>query len=216
MNEVFLLYASAMVLGLILCILPDAVNTEAFRRGVKGGFRPAFSLELGSCVGDLVWAVIALIGLTFLVEDRNVQVALGLIGASILFYLAFRAFKDLSPTPIDCVKVRSGGREFLTGMAVSLCNPMELAFWLGIGGSAIAVIVPNPTMTDFIVFLLGFMSGSVVWCFLFAMMITFGRRYLDLRLFRTICLLCGIVLVYLGLTILWSLFLPNLLSGIDS
>lgn len=215
MNELLLLFASALVLGLIFCLLPDAVNTEAFRRGVKGGFRPAFSLELGSCVGDLVWAVIALIGLAFLVEDRNIQVALGLMGALMLFYLAFQAFKDVSLPKIDRVKVISGRTEFMTGMAVSLCNPMQLAFWLGIGGSAISVLDPNPVLLDLIVFLLGYMTGSVAWCFLFPGLVAYGRRYLNPRLLRTVYMLCGVVLVYFGLTILWSLFLPSVFSGIN-
>ena len=159
MSESILLYASALVLGLIFCALPDAVNTEAFRRGVKGGFKPAFSLELGSCIGDLAWAVVALTGLAILVRDRNIQIALSLIGAAMLFYLAYRAFRDVCLTDIEGVRVDSGGREFVAGMIVSLCNPMELAFWLGIGGSAISVIVPNPVLNDFIIFLLGYMTG---------------------------------------------------------
>jgi chemosensory pili system protein ChpE len=214
MNESVLLFASALVLGLIFSALPDAVNTEAFRRGVKGGFRPAFFLELGSCIGDMVWAVFALIGIAFLMGDRNIQVALGLIGASMLFYLAYRAFMDISHDVIDRPKGISSTWDFVTGMAVSLCNPMELALWLGIGGSAISVAFPDPVLSDFILFLAGYMTGSVIWCFLFTGLVVYGRRFLDHRLFRTVHLLCGLALVYLGLTILLSLFLPGVLPVI--
>jgi chemosensory pili system protein ChpE/L-lysine exporter family protein LysE/ArgO len=82
--ELVLLFASAFVVGLIYCGLPGAISTEALRRGVKGGFRPAASLEIGSCVGDFTWAAIALVGLSFLVQDSNVRTVLGLFGGSLL------------------------------------------------------------------------------------------------------------------------------------
>ncbi|HEY3418992.1 MAG TPA: LysE family transporter [Methanomassiliicoccales archaeon] len=84
MFELVLLFASAFVVGLIYCGLPGAISTEALRRGVKGGFRPAASLEIGSCVGDFTWAAIALVGLSFLVQDSNVRTVLGLFGGSLL------------------------------------------------------------------------------------------------------------------------------------
>ena len=131
------------MVGLIYCGLPGAINTEALRRGVKGGFRPAAMSRIGSCVGDFTWAAIALVGLSFLVQDRNVRIALGLFGGTLLLYLAYKASRTLGPSGSpNPIKVEGNG--LLAGALISLGNPSQIAFWLGIGGSAIATIVPNP------------------------------------------------------------------------
>ena len=53
----------ALVLGVALsfgqCLSVGPVNAEALRRGLRGGFRAALAVELGSCVGDGLWAALA-------------------------------------------------------------------------------------------------------------------------------------------------------------
>lgn len=92
----------------------------------------------------------------------------------------------------------------MTGALLSLTNLVDLAFWLGIGGSYIALLAPNPVLLDLVVFLLGYMSGSVIWCFLFSRIVAYGRRYLSQRLFRTVNFVCGALLVFFGTVLLWD------------
>lgn len=49
-------------LGLVFNAAPGPVFTESLRRGVRGGFRPAFAVQVGSLVGDAAWAVLGLAG----------------------------------------------------------------------------------------------------------------------------------------------------------
>jgi chemosensory pili system protein ChpE len=204
MFEMLLLFASASALGLLFCSLPDAVNTEAVRRGIKGGFRPAFFFELGSCIGDLVWALLAVIGLEFIVTDPSFRVGLGLLGTLLLFLLAYHTLRDALRLEMDRTAICREGSEFMTGALLSLTNLVDLAFWLGIGGSYIALLAPNPVLLDLVVFLLGYMSGSVIWCFLFSRIVAYGRRYLSQRLFRTVNFVCGALLVFFGTVLLWD------------
>jgi chemosensory pili system protein ChpE len=202
--EQILLFASAFVVGLIYCGLPGAINTEALRRGVKGGFRPAAMLEIGSCVGDFTWAAIALVGLSFLVQDRNVRIALGLFGGTLLLYLAYKAFKDARTVGIPESNPKVEGDGLLAGALISLGNPSQIAFWLGIGGSAIAAIVPNPDATALVVFMAGYMTGSVSWSLGYSGLLAYGRRFLTQRLFQAIYVICGLVLVLFAVMIYWS------------
>jgi chemosensory pili system protein ChpE len=204
MFEMLLLFASALALGLFFCALPDAVNTEAVRRGIKGGFRSAFFFELGSCIGDLAWAILAMIGLEFMATNSGFRVGLGLLGTLLLFFLAYRTFRDALHLEMNRAAICREGSEFMTGALVSLTNPVYLAFWLGIGGSYIALVTPNPVLLDLVVFLSGYMSGSVIWCFLFSGMVAYGRRYLSQHLFRTVYLVCGALLVFFGTVLLWD------------
>lgn len=51
------LILSAILLGLAFCAPPGAVTAEAIRRGVARGFGAALGIELGSLIGDAVWAI---------------------------------------------------------------------------------------------------------------------------------------------------------------
>ncbi|MEI6796692.1 MAG: LysE family transporter [Methanomassiliicoccales archaeon] len=146
-----LLFFSAVALSIIFCIMPGAVNAEALRHGLRGGFRPALMVELGSVIGDRAWAFLALVGLAFLVTNNVARIALGISGCALLFYLAYKAFLDARKGSMgDGGEVKTG-KHFLTGALISLGSPLQIVFWLGIGGSAITVLVPNP-------------GPSISWC----------------------------------------------------
>ena len=49
-------------LGLALCAAPGPVMLLTFRLGLQRGFRPAWAVQLGSCVGAITWGVLGLTG----------------------------------------------------------------------------------------------------------------------------------------------------------
>ncbi|HEX5498375.1 MAG TPA: LysE family transporter, partial [Thermomicrobiales bacterium] len=88
MTELSPLLVSAVGLGAAYAAVPGAVNAEALRRGMTGGFRPALLVQVGSLVGDALWAVVGLTGAAALASIDALAVALALIGAGFLFALA--------------------------------------------------------------------------------------------------------------------------------
>jgi chemosensory pili system protein ChpE len=87
------LFATSFTLGL-LCLLPGAASAEAIRRGFAGGFRSAFVFEVGTLIGDAMWAVLALAGAAVLVQNRLVRLSLSIVGAVFLLRLATIALRD--------------------------------------------------------------------------------------------------------------------------
>jgi hypothetical protein len=80
--------AAPLLLGITYAALPGVVNTEAFRRGVRSGFLPAASIQIGALIGDGLWAAVALTGAALLLQHDLVALTLGLAGAGFLFHLA--------------------------------------------------------------------------------------------------------------------------------
>lgn len=202
--ELELIFATAFVLEVVYCAIPGAVTAEALRRGISGGYRPALWVQLGSLIGDLVWAVIALVGLAVLFESVPVRLGLGLIGCLFMLYLAVRALADAKkggmPEGID----GPDRGDFMTGAVLSTSNPFQLAFWLGIGATTIASIAPHPTAWHYVAFMLGFTLAGLLWCPFFAYVVSAGRRFVTDRTFRAIQVICGVFLAYVGLSLLWS------------
>ena len=128
------LFLSTIGLGLAYCATPGAVNAESLRCGLAGGFRQALLVQIGSLIGDTLWAAVALTGTAFLVQNRSLRIVLGIAGACLLLRLAWSAIKDALAGSVPETQAARGRGAFLTGAFFSLTNPSAVAFWLGIGG----------------------------------------------------------------------------------
>lgn len=196
------LFLASFALGVAFCAPPGAVTAEAIRRGIAHGFRSVLYLELGSLIGDAVWASIALIGVAFLTQNPIVRVVLGLLGAALLFRLAWDALRAAQSGKLPHAQPASHRNSFAAGAALSLSNPTSVAFWLGVGSGFIGGASGISPAVQVTTFFAGFMAACVAWCFFFAGLVAVGRRLLTPPFFRAINLLCGTMLAGLAVLLL--------------
>ena len=64
------LFFSSFALAIAYCAPPGIVSTETVRRGLAQGFQAAWLVQIGSVFGDAIWAVLAIMGLAFLAENK--------------------------------------------------------------------------------------------------------------------------------------------------
>ncbi|HEU5441277.1 MAG TPA: LysE family transporter [Ktedonobacterales bacterium] len=190
----------AVGLGIAYAAAPGAVNTEAIRRGLAHGARSTLLVEAGSLIGDSLWAALALTGVALFAQYRVLQVALGVAGGCFLLRLAWSALHDawVGTRPQASAQARG---DFATGTFFGLANPVALAFWSGLGSSVIAL---GASGIAFVLFVAAFFAGAALWCAGITALIWRGRRFVRPTLFRAVSGLCGIVLGYFGLRVLWS------------
>jgi chemosensory pili system protein ChpE len=198
------LILTAFSLGVVYSAAPGAVNTEALRRGLARGFRPALLVQFGAVLGDLIWATLAFAGVTFLVQVRPLQVALGVAGACFLLRLAWLALQQAWRGESPAAQGSTARGDFTTGIVFSLANPFGLVFWSGIGGGLGATGIADPAMSDFALFLAGFAFGAAAWCVGAASLIGWGRRFIGAGAFRWVSALSGLALGYFGARLLWE------------
>jgi threonine/homoserine/homoserine lactone efflux protein len=197
------LLLSSFGLGLAYCATPGAVNAEALRRGLARGFWPALLVQLGSLIGDTLWAAIALTGTAFLVQNRSLQLVLGIAGGCFLLRLAWSALKDAWTAQAPEALPEQARGAFLTGAFFSLTNPSAVAFWLGLGGGVIATATSRPLPGAPYLFLGSFVAGALLWCGGSAALIAYGRRHTGNAFFRWVNALSGTVLGFFGVRTLW-------------
>jgi chemosensory pili system protein ChpE len=204
------LFLSSFLLAIAFCAPPGVVTAETVRRGAARGFVPALFVQLGSLVGDTTWAIIALTGLAFLVQNNLAKIVLSLIGILLMLKLAWGAIRDARQgreLAIDSAHSHRG--DFTNGAFLSLGNPMNIVFWTGLGTTVFASISGRPQPADFAIFFAGFLSGAVLWCFLMAGIVAWGRKFVTPTFFRWVNFACGIALgffaIQLGLKLLQNL-----------
>ncbi len=201
------LFVSAFALGVLFNAAPGSVFAESLRRGVRGGFAPALGVQVGSLLGDLVWAVLGLAGAAALFALPYVEAPLALVGAALLAWMAWQGVKDAAgPVPAfePAAAPSSLDRSALVaGAALSLSNPMNVTYWAALGGTVTALGAANPGAAASLVFLGGFMASSVLWCFACAGAIAWTRRFVGPLAWRAINLGCAAGLAFFAGTIVW-------------
>ncbi len=201
------LFVTAFGLGIAFSAPPGAVTAEAIRRGFARGFRAILLVELGSLIGDAVWAAIGLTGAGALMAYAPVRVLLGVIGGGVILRLALAALADAwGGSLLGRVPASSSYGDLTVGALISLTNPYAVAFWLGIGGALSFTGLARPTLSDFGTFFAGFMIAALSWCFLLSAVVGYARSVVKRIIFRVINVLCGLTLLFFGIRLLVSVW----------
>ena len=126
------LYAIAVF---ILFITPGPVWVALLARAVSGGFHAAWPLAVGVAIGDAVWPILAILGVSWVVNEiagimiilRYVAAAVFLIMGAVLMLKADVALSG------DKRLTRPGmWAGFIAGVLVILGNPKAILFYMGV------------------------------------------------------------------------------------
>ena len=145
------LYAGAL---LALFLTPGPVWLALVARTVSGGFAGAWPLALGVVVGDMMWPFIAIMGVSWLVQEVTwLMSLLRWVAAAIFLVMGVMLVRNADrPIATDARLTRPGRLAgFAAGVAVILGNPKAILFYMSvlpgffdlrqISGMDIAVIV---------------------------------------------------------------------------
>ncbi|MCI0710116.1 MAG: LysE family translocator [Chloroflexi bacterium] len=195
------LFLTGFGLGIAFVASPGAVTAQVLKRGFERGFMAAFNLQLGALIGMGLWAAVAFVGTAAITGSMTIRLVLGVIGGLLLLYLAWDAFKAaFRGTPSTAQPVDSRG-DFALGVALSLWNPLPVAFWLGIGNG----VVPAGETDSFLIFFVGFMLSALIWSFGLAALLGWGKQFVTPRFMRILNAIGGIVLAFFGFRLLWDM-----------
>jgi chemosensory pili system protein ChpE len=204
------LFLSSFFLAIAFCAPPGVITAETVRRGAARGFIPALFVQFGSLVGDTTWAIIALTGLAVIVQNSFARIILSLVGILLMLKLAWDAIRDARHgRELELTTSASHRGDFTNGAFLSLGNPMNVVFWTGLGTTVFASISGRPQPVDFAIFFAGFLGGAILWCFIMAALVAWGRKYVTATFFRWVNFACAIALGFfalqLGLSLLQNL-----------
>ncbi|NQV67289.1 MAG: LysE family translocator [Rhodobacteraceae bacterium] len=126
------MYCGALVL---LFITPGPVWVALVARAMSGGFRAAWPLAIGVALGDLLWPLCAVFGLTWVLSIYGDFLgALRWVAASIFVIMGyFLLTKSDTAITSDPRLTKPGlGAGFLTGVVAVTGNPKAILFYMGV------------------------------------------------------------------------------------
>jgi len=200
------LFFSGFLLSLSLCLDLGLVNVSMIKVGLERGFLPSFLLGVGSTFGDLIYAILSMIGISLLLQNIYVQWVLWLGGTAVLGYLTVHMVREtLHPKPIDvsardasmgAMGTRSKIKFFLSGAGLALSSPTAILWFAAVGGSILATMDPHHSVTSIrhsglpgvppslLLFFGGFFSAGITWSFGLAYVSGLAHRALGPQFLR--------------------------------
>ena len=126
------LYAIAVF---ILFITPGPVWVALLARAVSGGFHAAWPLAVGVAIGDAVWPILAILGVSWVVNEiAGIMIILRYVAAAVFLTMgAVLMLKADVALRGDKRLTRPGmWAGFIAGVLVILGNPKAILFYMGV------------------------------------------------------------------------------------
>lgn len=143
-TEALATVGTGLLLGWSVAWPPGPINAEMIRRALTRGFWPAYTVGLGACSADFLWALGVALGAGALAAVPGVRPALAAVSLVLLGFLAWtflagalRSWRLLRAghahdQPTRRFESARGG--YLLGLSMALSSPWNIAFWLAVIG----------------------------------------------------------------------------------
>jgi threonine/homoserine/homoserine lactone efflux protein len=126
------LYAGAL---LILFLTPGPVWVGIMARALSGGFQAAWPLAMGVVVGDVIWPLIAVLGITWVVSVyAEFMVVLKIVASLMFFWMGYMLIRHADAAINEDSRLTRPGMwaGFIAGLAVIMGNPNAVLFYIGV------------------------------------------------------------------------------------
>ena len=126
------LYAFAL---LILFLTPGPVWVALTARALSGGFRAAWPLAFGVVVGDVLWPLLAVLGVSWLVSQfADFMTVLRWVASITFLVMGWLLIRNADKSIANDARLTRPGMwaGFLAGVAVILGNPKAILFYMGV------------------------------------------------------------------------------------
>jgi len=127
-----LLYAGALI---ILFMTPGPVWVALLARSLSGGFQAAWPLAIGVALGDILWPLVAALGVSWLVSEvAGFMVLLKYVAVLVFMLMGAALIRNADHALSASSRLTRPGMwaGFVAGVAVIIGNPKAVLFYMGV------------------------------------------------------------------------------------
>jgi L-lysine exporter family protein LysE/ArgO len=178
------LLARGIALGLGAAVPIGPVNVQIARRSLKGGFWQGFALGCGAVTADVTYAALTSLGLGRALSVPVVEWTIRVGGVAVLAYLGMLCLRgereawrsDLIAAGGEAPRAGAHRSAYLTGLAMTLFNPMTLAFWF-VAVPALVGSVARDVSRELPLVGAGVFIGTLAWVVCFSSALALAGRF---------------------------------------
>lgn len=201
-------FSNGFLLSLSLCLDIGIANIAMITLAMQRGYFHGFWLGIGTCVGDLIYALLALAGMALLLQYEAVRWVLWIGGGTMLVWFAVKmlaaAFKKAVELNVnETQQNRSLLREFSRGILLAISSPTAILWFATVGGALISRMGQHSLIASS-TFLTGFFIAGVVWTGILCLVGSFGGKLLGHRLLKYSYFASALIFSYFAIYVIVS------------
>ncbi len=208
------LVLKGIIVGISVSAPLGPIGVLCIQRTLNKGYASGIVSGLGAASADVIYAIIAGFGITFisdfLIEQQDV---IRIVGGTFLTIIGIRIYFS---NPIKQIRAhRAQGNKFfsdyITTFFVTISNPITiLAF--GIIFSSFNMIDNNSEAGNITVLIISVFSGAILWWLILISIVSLFRKKIRLRNLFWINKITGVLIVLFALFVIISAFIPSTFS----
>jgi threonine/homoserine/homoserine lactone efflux protein len=186
---------------LVLAASPGPGVFATVARALASGFRPSFAVICGIVVGDVIYLLFAVFGLSMVARALgNMFFIVRICGGAYLIWLGVKIwFKKPAPVT-ENQNIHSRGGNLATGLVITLSNPKVILFYCGFLPTFLDLTALSLVDLIIVVTIITIVLAGVLG--LYAFLASRARRmFTNRQAVRRLNRMAGVVMVGAGLTI---------------
>ncbi|TDS92485.1 L-lysine exporter family protein LysE/ArgO [Rahnella sp. BIGb0236] len=196
-------FSNGFLLSLSLCLDIGIANIAMMTLAMQRGYFHGFWLGIGTCIGDLIYAVLALAGMTILLQYQSVRWVLWVGGSLMLMWFTYKMIRAaLAPAEDlqtgDNAQPRSVIRNFGRGVLLAMSSPTAILWFAAVGGALISRMGHGgPVVASW--FLSGFFIAGVFWTVVICSVGSLGGKMLGTKMLKYSYVASAVIFSYFAL-----------------
>ena len=196
-------FSNGFLLSLSLCLDIGIANIAMMTLAMQRGYFHGFWLGIGTCIGDLIYAVLALAGMTILLQYQSVRWVLWVGGSLMLMWFTYKMIRAALAPAEDLnsggsVQQRSVWRNFGRGIVLAMSSPTAILWFAAVGGALISRMGQGGT-ANASWFLSGFFIAGVFWTAVICSVGSLGGKMLGTKMLRYSYMASAVIFSYFAL-----------------
>lgn len=201
-------FSNGFFLSLSLCLDIGIANIAMITLAMQRGYLRGLWLGLGTCFGDLAYAILALAGMAILLQFTLVRWVLWIGGGAILVWFALKmllaAIRPTEALSINETPQRNSLRqEFGRGVLLAMSSPSSILWFATVGGALISRMGQQSVAASGW-FLGGFFIAGVLWSCALCLVGSLGGRLMGNRLLKLSYIASAIIFSYFAFSVIVS------------
>ena len=168
---------NGILLGLGAAAPIGPVNVEIARRCLRGGFAAGAALGAGAVTVDMLYSVLAVLGVRRLASYPLVYWPVAAAGVALLAYMGVSSLLNARQVARQALNTNpplpSARGGYITGLLMTATNPMTLVFWF----TVIATVAADRPASAIPFLALGVVIGAGAWVIGFCSVLSFAGRF---------------------------------------
>ncbi len=206
-----LTFFSYVLLGLSLAVPVGTLTIEMVKRGIRFGFFHSWVVGIGGMVADLILMTLIYAGVAQFLVTETAKLFLWSFGFITLLYIGYESIRDSSQTVlISSFQEEPLWKSFMTGFTITLANPINIIFWIGIYGSVLASAMTKVSFQQSLLYSSAIFLGVALWDLFVSGVVHFSRQAMNATFVRILSIAAGCFLIgfgfYFGYQVIQALF----------